>query len=159
METGEMVYSDELMLAAWGETPAGQTVRFWLDEHAEVHPFARFKKRHGKTPGSTFQVIMVELTDDEQPVDQVKQSVVERARKKQTLSQQAHLMITSPMFVQYLTETRSGVMKSWSPDTAKEYVKAVLKIESLSELDKSEMVAGRFHELVRKPYARWGGYE
>ena len=158
-ETGEMIYADQAMLAAWGDTPSGQTVRLWLDEDSALHPFAGSRKRQGKDPGSVFQLVMVELAEDEQPVDQVQRSVVEHARKKQTLSQQAHLMISSPMFVQYLKETRPGLVKNWDADTARAYVKTILKIESLSDLDRHKGFADRFHEQVRKPYARWGGHE
>lgn len=151
---GEIQYNGEMMLADWQEKPGtGMTVRFWLDDEALAHPFAGCTKRGRSAPGEMFALALVELNEMNEPEQH--EDVPQHGRKKRTLSQDAHLMVTSPMFVQYLTEMRP--IKSWTPANAKDYVKMVLEIESLSELDHNPQKQAAFHEQIRKPYANWNG--
>jgi hypothetical protein len=69
-------------------------------------------------------------------------------------------MVTSHMFVRWLTETKpipDG--RSWTAELARRWAKRAITVESLSELDQSAAAAKRFEELVRKPYARWNKQE
>jgi len=67
-------------------------------------------------------------------------------------------MVTSPMFVRWLTETnpREG---GWTPELARRWTKMTLEVESLSELDQKPEARVRFERDVRKPYARWNNQE
>lgn len=68
-------------------------------------------------------------------------------------------MVTSAMFVRYLQETRPKLVKSWSPDLARRWVKSEINVESLSQLDRDQAAARRFEEQIRRPYARWSEQE
>lgn len=108
-----------------------------------------------------FAAVLVLLQDDGSVLDEKREEAVTDKRKK--FSSQAHLMVTSPLFIQYLTERcghtqvleRKGL--SWTPDRAKQYVKTKLGIESLSDLDRDEVALAKFHEQIRKPYSRFTG--
>lgn len=152
---GLLVYNGEAMLASWSDSSnPGQTVRLWLDDEAERHPFAGFARRNRNLPGDMFGLVLVELTDDQVPVDQ---RAEEKLRPRRKLSQDAHLIVTSDMFVRYLTEMRP--QRHWDANSARQYVKDALGIESLSDLDRNPAVAKEFHERIRKPYARWNSQE
>lgn len=67
-------YSGNVMLAGWADTSTqGYTVTFWVEPpDTGLHPF------QGYTRGvSSFMTGLVELDDDEQPIDQVKRAKVE----------------------------------------------------------------------------------
>lgn len=64
-------------------------------------------------------------------------------------------MVTGPQFVRWLVETRPKLVKQWTPDLAKRYVKKVIGVESLSHLDKDTEALKRFHEKIRRPFERW----
>ncbi len=155
--TGGLIFNGEVMLASWGDAATtGQSIRLWIDDEAESHPFAGYARRQRNLPGDMFALVMVELNDEEQAVDQ---HAEDRQRKARALSSDAHLMVTSEMFVRYLTEMKSHIRSSWDAKQARDYVKGVLEIESLSDLDRNPEKARAFHEQVRKPYARWNQQE
>jgi hypothetical protein len=77
------------------------------------------------------------------------------ARGGRRFSSQAHLMVTSKMFIRYLEETKPRPNQLWTAERAKMWVKNELKIESLSDLDRNKSAERAFHEKIRKPYARW----
>jgi hypothetical protein len=148
---GEVNYDGEMMLKDWQEKPGtGMTVTFWLDDEASLHPYAGCDRRKNSVPGEMFALVMVELDDDNQQQHQPK-------RHGRALSSDAHLMVTSEMFVQYLRETKPGLVKEWTPNAAKDYAKITLGVESLSELDHNPVKRDAFHEVIRRPYALWNG--
>lgn len=161
-------YSGEVMLCGWSDSERGKTVKWWLDEEADRHPFAGYGRRSASTPGSLFMAAFVVLTDEGEAVDLNQQSVAEGRGRR--LSAQVHLMITSDMFVRFMTERsqRTAALqkkgKSWSDMhngemMTKAYVKSFLKIESLADLDRDHSKAEQFHRIFRIPYAKWAGKE
>src|SRR6266853_1389345 len=156
ISTGECVGMMELMLMSWKDSSSiGQLVTFWLDDEPTVHPFCGCQPRRAQVPGDMFAMVLVEINDDEQPIDQRRESAItERsardsddgrdvsrggvdrephgdggrpggptqpgpgdprpARAAKKLSSSAHLLLTSPMFVQYLKETKPNLVKSWT---------------------------------------------
>lgn len=164
----EPAYNGEVMLCGWSDSEKGKTVKWWLDEEADRHPFAGYGKRSGNTPGSLFMAAFVVLQDAGGAVDQDQQSVAEGRGRR--LSAQVHLMITSPMFVQFMTErsqkTAALQSKGLGWDSmhngemmTKAYIKSFLGIESLADLDRDARKAERFHQVFRIPYAKWSGRE
>lgn len=192
--TGEVMGTMDLMLCGWKDSSAvGQSVIFWLDDEVEIHPFCGCIPRKGQTPGDMFAMVLVEIGDDERPVDQVRQAAVEQrsgpgvpagvhergaaapgageapppdhdrderpnndrqpARRK--LSSAAHLLVTSPMFTQYLKETKPNLVKVWTSEVARNYAKTLIKVESLSDLDRDKAAIERWQSLVYRPYERW----
>lgn len=164
-----LVYGSDLMLAGWGDTSdKGQWVRFWLDEEADRHPFAGFRRRAGKELGQFFMLALVLLDTDGQPIDPHAVAITEAAaapKKGRTFAQSAHLMITGNLFVQYLREKSDWTGKlrkkgqEWTPELARRYVKYVLGIESLSDLDRFPEKVALFHREIREPFSKWSGAE
>jgi hypothetical protein len=161
------IYDGEIMLAGWGDTERGQSVKFWLDNEASLHPFAGLRRRAGKELGQFFAVAMTLVDDSGGPaVDRdIEDTMTRPGQKRRSLSQDAYLIITSDRFCQFLREKceytavldRKG--RAWDGPTAKNYVKWRLSIESLGDLDRSADAAKRFHEEIRIPYSRWNGDE
>jgi hypothetical protein len=159
-----VVYDGMLQLASWSDTDRGKSARFWIDEDAERHPFAGYDKRTRTEPGSKFTLVLVQLTDDNKPVDQValaREEALERARGQRKLSAEAHLMVTGERFLQYLQNVAppSKGQPPWTADRARRWVKWRLGISSLSMLDSMENAGKRFHEEIRKPFAAWSDDE
>lgn len=149
---GETVstYDSDVMFAGWTDSDRGRTIKFWIDEEASNHPFAGASKRSGQKLGTIYAAVFVALQDDEQP------EVSEPKRRK--LSQDAHLIITNGLFVDYLKErVHPPKGKEWNPELARRLVKYTLKVESLSDLDRDEEAAKRFHEEIRIPFLDWQG--
>lgn len=182
---GVVVYRGDVMLAGWGDANTlGQHFTLWLDDEADRHPFAGCGRRKNGVPGDIFFLVLVEVSDDGTPINQEKRRRVEAAqgatepggvraadkpgaagavaggparpaRAPRKLSATAHLIVTGPMFVRFLTETKAHIRKTWTVELARVYAKQVVGVESLSELDRSTEAAQRFEELIRRPYARW----
>ena len=212
--TGELLMHCEVMLAAWKDSSAvGQSVKFWLDNEVAVHPFCGCERRKNGTPGDVFTLVLVELNDDDTPVDQTKHPLDsggsaappadeseagfqagvhdqaatagdaaaphqenrkvgagaqrpqnttgagQRSRARRRFSSSVHLLVTSARYVQWLQETKGTLVKQWTPELARQYTKRVIKVESLSDLDRDQEAVKRFHELIRRPYERWAHQE
>lgn len=159
------IYADQAMMAGWGEDNGkGQWVRFWLDESAATHPFAGLDRKRAQERGAFLMCVLIELDDTGDAIDQDLRNKIER-RKKRSRASQIAIMVRSPTFVQWLREkapadlTRTVVAREgdWNGDLAHRYVRYVLKVESLRELDTSPDVWARFETLIRKPYEQWSG--
>ncbi len=147
-------YTDDMMLKGWNDGTAGWKVTFWLAGD-ERHPFMDFDK------GSEFAMVVVELDDDETPIDQVKRDRVTTPRRKAPgLSNYAALLCRTETFWDYLDEKyesfdidrKSGMTNE---EAAKHMMCAILNVGSRAELDSDRDVAALFHEKIRGPYAEW----
>lgn len=77
-DTGEPLSTMEVMLASWKDSSAtGQSIRLWIDNEVETHPFCGCTRRQGQNPGDMFAVVMVELDDDDSAINQSKRESVE----------------------------------------------------------------------------------
>lgn len=80
-KTGEALATMELMLASWKDTSrTGQSIRLWIDNEVEVHPFSGCAGRQGQNLGDMFAVVMVELDDDDAAINQSKRDRVENSQ-------------------------------------------------------------------------------
>ena len=158
-------YAGDIMLAGGGETfDKGQWITLWIDEDSSLHPFAGFTRRSAGAVGQKFAAVFVVTAEpggDAEPVT----AAVQSAGSVRKLSQDAYLIVTGGFFCQWLEEKSEWTEKLhkagrvWNADTAKSYVKHMLDIESLSDLDRDAEKAKLFHELVRKPFSQWRGRE
>lgn len=148
---GEIRVNSEVMLKGWTETATGgQQFSLWLDNEASLHPFAGCRQRKREEPGEMFKLTLLESAEHIEPR--------EATVKVQKPSNAAFFLVCkTPMFVQYLKETRRSMVERWDPDVAKAYVKSVLEIESLSDLDKLPGKVLEYQEKIVKPYERWRG--
>lgn len=158
------LYDGQVMLMGWADSEKGKTVSLWLDEEADRHPFAGCEKRSAGQVGSLFIAAFVILNDDEKPLP----AQHEKSEGGRKLSSQVHLMITSPRFCKFLEErsqkTATLVAQglSWSSTyngemMSRSYVKSVLQVESLSDLDSDPAKADMFHRIFRRQFAKWNG--
>lgn len=153
-------FDDELMLAGWGDTDKGKTVRFWIDEESSLHPFAGYNKRHGKNPGQRFMAAMSLIEEDESVGQPDPEDVpqTERKHRNWTRSQEVHLIVTGRAF-QIWMDQQLGIArlveKGEPPISARDYVKSALQLSSLSELDIGEDAYNRWRERFWKPFSHW----
>lgn len=152
VKTDEVCYSGELMLAGWADSSThGYTVTFWCEPpETGMHAF------EGYARGSdTFMVALMELDEDEKPIDQAQRERVERAqapKRTQTLSQAAALLCANRDFQRWIS-SRHGVTES--REQAAEWMRNELGIASRRELDTDRDVARRYHDEIRRPFLRW----
>lgn len=158
------VYDDQVMLAGWGEDNGkGQWVRFWLDESAASHPFAGLQRKSSKERGSFLMVVLVEMDEGLEPIDQTLRDKI--ARKRRSKASQIAVMVRSPTFVQWCREKAPSDITTaiekrhggWNGDLAHRYVRYVVEIESMRELDTDKAAWDRFETKIRKPYEQWSG--
>lgn len=71
VDSGEQVLSLEVMLASWKDSSSiGQSIILWLDDEVETHPFCGCSRRKASIPGDVFALVLVELNDDDTPINQ-----------------------------------------------------------------------------------------
>ena len=154
-------YDGELMLAGWGDSSTqGYTVSFWCEpQTGGQHPFAQYT-RHA----SAFMCALVELDDDDQPIDQEKRERVEAAAPPEppkkplrdnahNLSKSAAMLCDNPEFWKWC----DGPIPVVDPTTAAQWIRSSLGIASRAELDTNPEVAQRYHRLIRIPFANRNG--
>lgn len=139
------------MLKGWTESATGgQQFSLWLDNESSLHPFAGCRHRKRDEPGEMFKFTLLEIQDDETLAPH--EATVKTVRP----SNSAHLLVTGNMFVRFLKETKPNMAK-WDSATAKRYVKHVLEIESLADLDKIPAKVREYDEAIVKPFEQWRG--
>lgn len=89
----------------------------------------------------------------------VRNQAAPKGRTARKFSASVHLLVTGVRYVQWLQETKGTLVKEWTPELARRYTKQVLEVESLSDLDRDQNAVNRFHELIRRPFARWNKQE
>lgn len=167
-DTQVVTYDADFMLAGWGESSSkGQWVSFWLDEESSHHPFAGFRRRVGTELGRFFMAVLVALDEEGKAVDLTAEQRVINAtsngRSHRRLSQDAHLIVTGNLFIQWLrektnaTEKLEAQGKDWTPTLAKQWAREKLGVESFTEIDINEEKAQLFHKIIRRPFADWAG--
>jgi hypothetical protein len=159
------VYADQVMMSGWGEDNGkGQWVRFWLDESAAVHPFAGLARKRAQERGTFLMCVLIELDDDGTAIDQDLRAKIEKHKRRSVASQVA-VMVRSPTFVQWLREKAPADLTAkierqhgaWDGDLAHRYVRYVLNIESMGQLNTDKAAFKRFENEIRKPYEQWSG--
>lgn len=160
--TAALIVNGEVQLAAWAEgSDKGQSVKFWLDEEASLHPFAGFRGKRGQTVGEIFVGVFIELDDDNSPINQGQRARVEGESKGGKLASLAWLMShKNERFIQFLKEKAARppwLSGEWEERTAELWIKYVCKIESFKDLDRMPDKADVFHSHIRRPFAKFNG--
>lgn len=123
------------MLLRWAESSsAGRTVTFQLSEDSENHPFRDYSLKSGKRSGQRFAAILVEIGDDDQPVE-----------PDQNLVQQAGIMCRDPMFWRWISE-RDFVVVS-NENAARHWLCQQCGIQSRAELANDDDAAIAFADM------------
>jgi hypothetical protein len=126
-------WNEEVMLLGWSDGPKGQTVTFLLQPQGDQHPFMRVER------GAQYMAVMLEISDDEQIVDQVKRERLEKAPQK--LSNAAAQIIKNLHYWEWHACMGDPVRSAAEADKA---LKGCLDIESKRELDHDAEAVRRF---------------
>lgn len=140
MDADKIAFQGEVMLLQWAESSTrGRTVTLLLSDEGEAHPFRDFTIRQGKRAGQRFMAVLVQIGDDEQPVQHPK-----------TLSQQAFLLCKDPEFYNWAS-ARSFDSICDEP-SARNYICSMLGVDSRSRLDSDPDAADGFRRLILAPF-------
>ena len=152
------VYMDEAMLAGWNDSQQnGHTVKFWLCNDAMGHPF------EGWSRTQEFALALVELDDDNEPIDQKMRDKVEQQSTPTTsrMSYAAAMLCKESNFYAFINEDieQSGDFispKVKNEEDAKQWIYQKCGISSRAELDSVSQSAVHF-DNIRKVYLEWIG--
>ena len=144
------VYENEAMLKGWTDGTTGSKATFWIAPGTSYHPFME------RENGEEFAVVLVELDDDQEPIDQEKREKLSTPRK-QHLSNFAAQLCRTPAFYDFLREVKQHHPKHGEDRAtwAKEWMYEQCLITSRAELDVNTVAAEDFHRKIREPYAEW----
>lgn len=155
-DMGQVIYQDEVMLAGWNDSQStGHTVKFWLCSDVLGHPFEGYT-RHD----NYFVITMVELDDDQVPIDQKMRDKVESKAKtpSERLSYVAAMLCKNEGFWTYLQENDWEMRDKEDAEAyARQFILETLGIDTRAELDKDPVIAERFHNEIRRPFLMWQG--
>lgn len=133
----------EAMLLSWSESSTrGRTVTFLLPPEDEFHPFRSYAVKSGKQAGHRFQMVLVELNDQDKPVVQA-----------QKMSQLAAVLCRDQDFWKwaggrtFIDITSEAEARQWILDGA--------QIKSRAELDTNRMAHDWFKFTVAEPYREY----
>jgi hypothetical protein len=148
-----VLFHGEMQLAGWSESHnSGCKVTFWLQSSEDLEAFRALTVRKGNTAGQRFMAALVEVGDDEQPVQ--REPEPEKA-KGGPLAKLAGMLCADPEFWTFLTHQFSLEEACESDEGAAEVIREACEIESRSELDWHTEAADRFHSLIRGPWIKW----
>jgi len=137
-------FSGELMLANWKEShSSGATVTFMLADAADLDIFRTMTVRKSNLAGQRFIAVLVEIGDDEKPV-------------QQKISVQAALMCKGQSFQEFV-ESKQGFSHdepAAREKQAADFVRQICGIESRSELDRNG-TAGMLYQQMLADYRNY----
>jgi hypothetical protein len=141
-------YQGELMLAGWTDShTAGAKVYFWLPDVESLDAFRFLTVKKGRTAGQRFMAVLVQIGDDEQPVEP---SEDRSQREGHALAKSAALICKSDAFQDFVSAALG-----WQPakpeereEQAADFVRQRCRVESRSELDRSPTAAQLFARLM-----------
>lgn len=136
----EPTFSGEVQFRRYSDTSTqGASIVLALADRDELSLFI------GKE-GKRFMAVLVEVGDDEKPVEPQKKPLG-------TIAQWLVLRCQEREFWAFLNSEQAKFIDS-EPD-AKQAVCEMLKVDSRKDVDGNEQAMGRFHALIRGPYSRW----
>jgi len=136
----KIAFQGELMLLNWAESSTrGRTVTFLLGEDTETHPFKDFTIRQGKRAGQRFMCVMVQIDENEQPVEQ-----------RRTGAQRAAMLCKDPEFWNWASSRTFDPVNS--KESARQFLLDQLEIDSRGEIDRDANVAERFERIIEIPF-------
>lgn len=147
-------FQGEMMLAGWTQNHnSGTKVSFWINDE-DLEAFKHLTARKGRTAGQRFMAVLVQIGDDEQPIESGQDKPAERTRNALTLS--AVNVCKAEAFQEFVSEAAG-----WRPsepdereNQAADYLRDYCRIESRRELDNSPTAAQLFARLMSE-YRDW----
>lgn len=148
-------FQDEIQLAGWSEThTGGAKVTFWLPDAAALDVFRTLTARKGNTAGHRFACVLVEIGDDERPVQPPK---VEKPKASPIgdLCRWSVIRCSEPTFWEFLNTTFPTNDTVENEAEAADTLKFVCTVGSRKEFDTDPQARARFDRLIRHPYQKW----
>jgi hypothetical protein len=149
-EVRHALYEDEVMLAGWNDSQQnGHTAKLWIASDAMGHPFEGVGRKQ------ELIISLVELDDDNEPIDQKMRDRVEKQgiHPQSRLSYAAVMLCKNDMFWQWCRE--SDYTLAGNPivdeESAKLWIYLMCRIESRAELNDPEktIAISKFEEILR----------
>jgi hypothetical protein len=145
-------FHGELQLAGWSESHnSGCKVTFWLQSSEDLEAFRALTVRKGNQAGQRFMAALVEVGDDEQPVQQPEPL----KPRGGPLAKLAGMLCADPEFWVFLTHQFSLEEAVEGPLMAAEHIRRLCAIESRAELDSDPEAEAMFHRAIRGPWIKW----
>jgi hypothetical protein len=142
-------FAGEFQLAGWSESHTGGCkVTFWLQSPDDLAAFRALTVRKGNIAGHRFMAALVEIGDNEKPI--------ETAKPKETLGQYCSMAVSwcaRPDFWEFLSTLHS--QKVVSALHASEVLKELTGVISRKEYDSDESSKESFKRKIKEPYHRW----
>lgn len=159
VETENLIaYTGEIVLIGsdWSDF-RGYTTKIGMHEADDGgHPLKRFHK------GTRFHCVLVEIADDEEPIDQIRKRALElelkKAGKGGRWSIDSGILCHQVDFHRYLKSV-GKVMRHWDKDTrtkmARQFILDTLRIKSRKEIDFDKEKQVEYQNLILSPYRKW----
>jgi hypothetical protein len=132
-------FSGEMQLLSWSETNSGGAkIVLALASPKELEAFKLMTVKKGNIAGQRLAVVIVEIGEDEMPVEQV------------SLTKSAALLCNSPSFWRFV-EKRQGYTLGTDIERiegAAQYLRAYCQIASRAELATNGVAGARYHALL-----------
>lgn len=147
-------FTGELQLAGWSESHTGGCkVTFWLQSPDELAAFRALTVRKGNTAGHRFMAALVEIGDDELPVQPVAEP-----KPREPLGDACYRTVmwcNDPVFWQWANATTFNGIFFYvnNKEDARAFVCELCKIDSRKELDTNNEANKTWHREIRQPYA------
>lgn len=150
-------FQDEVQLAGWSEThTGGAKVTFWLPDAEALDVFRTLTARKGNTAGHRFACVLVEIADDEQPVQEsVMGNPISETKGRGKLGDlcwRAVQWCNDPEFRAFLQKQTGWAANT--PEEARNAICEVCDVASRKMLDHSPIAAEKFNRLIRGPYQK-----
>lgn len=140
-------FAGEMQLAGWSEShTSGCKVTFWLSSPDDLEAFRALTVRKGNTAGHRFMAALVEIGDDELPVQQP----TPEKPKGGELARLAGIWSNEPKFWRWIRIADGADVDNDMQAAA--WTREVCEVESRADLDHIDRASMRFQELIRLPY-------
>ena len=151
-------FAGEIQLAGWSEShTSGCKVTFWLSSPDELEAFRALTVRKGNTAGHRFMAALVEIGDDERPVEP---ELINRKSPRAQMGDACYRTVMwcqEPTFWDFLNSHPpffSNVAVT-NKEEAAETVRFICCVDSRKELDTNNEANKAWHRLIRQPYSEY----
>lgn len=153
-----VAFHDEVQFCGWADNhTSGPRVTFWLADGDQLSFFRALTTKKGGRAGQRFYMTLVEIQDDERPVDQEKRRQIEEATRGGPLSKHAAMLCRDEAFRRWLAEMEQMDASDVTEEIAADWIRGQCGVESRAELDHNVGAAQKYHNLVREPFIEWLG--
>lgn len=162
MSTVDPLFHGEVQFAGWSDShTGGPKIVLWLADSDQLEAFRAMTVRKGNTAGQRLAIAVVEIGDDEQPVEPEPDPAARRGPPK-GLTRLAALWCQTPQFVDWCRQT---FPESWEAaestfegaddgEVAAELIRRRCGISSRAELDRSKDAESVFIAEFVHPFRR-----